>query len=86
MTEAELRAIIRDEIEEQTLKVGGIYDECRKMTFGMTKAMVEQVFKHGLATFAEPNTMGAGETPHPTDGRTAAKPSHHKSNIPRARA
>lgn len=62
MTEEEIRAIVRDEIEEQALKEGGIYDECSKASFNMTRAIVEQVLKNGLASFdparALPNETG----------------------------
>ena len=55
MTEEQIRAIARDEIEEQALKVGGIYDECRRICFGtVTRAIVEQVLKNALDTLVSP--------------------------------
>lgn len=51
MTEEQIRAIVRDEIEMAALKEGGIYDECRAQAFTMTRAIVSQVLRNGLASF-----------------------------------
>lgn len=35
MTEAEIRKMVRDELEAEALKEGGIYDHVRKVAFNM---------------------------------------------------
>lgn len=41
MTEEQIRAIVRDEMQEELLKVGGVYDHTRRVTFNMVRQMAE---------------------------------------------
>ena len=51
MTEEQVRKIVRDEIEAEALKVGGIYDSCRLVAFSMLKSVLPDEANRTLATF-----------------------------------
>jgi len=51
MTEDEIRRIVREEVQEEALKVGGIYDHCRTVTFSMLRDVMEMLAKRTLASF-----------------------------------
>ena len=53
MTEEQIRAIVRDEIEAECLKPGGLYDEARKTAFGMARVMMCQQAQSTLALFPD---------------------------------
>lgn len=58
MTEEQIRAIVRDEVEEQLLKEGGILDQCRQVAFAFVKSAVELQAKQMLDMFAGNETAG----------------------------
>lgn len=51
MTEDEIRRIVREELQEEALKVGGIYDHCRTVAFNIVRQMMEGLAKRTLASF-----------------------------------
>ncbi len=73
MTEEQIRAIVRDQIEEEALKEGGLYDECRQTAFNMTRAVIESVFKNAVNSFSHAHAP-AREEPAPPENE---KPTSH---------
>lgn len=43
MTEEQIREIVRDEIELQCLKEGGIYDHTRQTAFNVVRGVTEMI-------------------------------------------
>lgn len=40
MTEAQIRKIVRDELQEEALKAGGVYDHCRTAAFNIVRQIL----------------------------------------------
>ncbi|KEO98542.1 hypothetical protein EH32_05385 [Erythrobacter litoralis] len=51
MTEEEIRAIVRDELEAECLKVGGLYDSTRNTAFKVVQGATDLIAKQMLAMF-----------------------------------
>lgn len=45
MTEEQIRAIVRDEIEAECIRPDGIYDKTRQMTFTLMRSVAELLGK-----------------------------------------
>lgn len=79
MTEEEIRAIVRDEIEAETIREGGIFDQCRSMAFNMTRGHIEIVLKRALGAYEPKPEGGAAESLAAPTCRTDAPRTDHKS-------
>lgn len=52
MTEEQIRATVRDEIEEQMLRPGGILDRNREAAFNLMRGMFEMQARQTLDAFS----------------------------------
>lgn len=55
MTEEQIRAIVRDEIEAECLKEGGVYDHCRSVAFTVVRSVAEMTAKRLIDLWGEDN-------------------------------
>lgn len=51
MTEEQIRAIVRDELEAEALKPDGIYDHVRKIAFNLIRSMLQMQAQQTLESF-----------------------------------
>lgn len=58
MTEEELRAIVRDEVEQECLREGGIYDTARKTAFAVAQSVTEIIGKRMIDLFGNRDKEG----------------------------
>ena len=54
MTEQEIRAIVRDELEAEALKEGGIYDQTRQVAFNLLRSILIDDAQRRLRSFEAP--------------------------------
>jgi hypothetical protein len=46
MTEEQIREIVRDEIEAECLKQGGVYDHVRQVSFNVVQGVTQMIAGH----------------------------------------
>jgi hypothetical protein len=54
MTEQEIRAIVRDELEAQAFKESGIYDHTRQVAFNLLRSILIDDAQRRLSAFEAP--------------------------------
>jgi hypothetical protein len=54
MTEEEIRAIVRDEVEAEALKEGGLYDHTRRVAFELLRSILIDDAQRRINAFEAP--------------------------------
>lgn len=68
MNEDEIRRIVREEVQEEAYKVGGIYDHCATTSFNMLRSVLEMLARNTFTAFEH------NKRPTPDGGRVSPRP------------